>query len=217
MKLPQLLRRRQDFLCVIMVFNIYSLQTSPLLSSTQFLLLRRRHNREGLPDLLLPLHLVLAVDLGTDIERLACLGEQGSPRDNSVRSHNLHVNACISNRQCQSPSAPPLQEPTSTLSHACQTYLLVVIDVSRALLAVVAADTFAGIALVSVDGRLTAARDLESRFGDDLVHGEGPAAEDLAGVAVAQDVGALVFGQGDIPLVVAAVAFAVVGSHDDDP
>lgn len=45
------------------------------------------------------------------------------------------------------------------------------------------------------------------------VHGEGSAAEDLAGVAVAEDVGLLVLLELDGPLVVAAVALSGVRSH----
>jgi hypothetical protein len=67
------------------------------------------------------------------------------------------------------------------------------------------------VALVAVLGRLAAGGDLESRLGDDLVEGVGAAGEDLAGVAVAQDVALLVGLEGPLPLVVAAVALGLVG------
>ena len=46
-----------------------------------------------------------------------------------------------------------------------------------------------------------------------LVHGRSTTAEDLAGVAVAEDVRLLVLLELDVPLVVAAMALALVCSH----
>jgi hypothetical protein len=67
------------------------------------------------------------------------------------------------------------------------------------------------VTLVAVLGRLAAGSDLESRLGHDLVEGVGAAGEDLAGVAVAQDVALLVRLEGPLPLVVAAVALGLEG------
>jgi hypothetical protein len=67
------------------------------------------------------------------------------------------------------------------------------------------------VTLVAVLGRLAAGRDLERRLGHDLVEGVRAAGEDLAGVAVAQDVALLVRLEGPLPLVVAAVALGLEG------
>lgn len=66
-----------------------------------------------------------------------------------------------------------------------------------------------GVALVAVLGRLAAGSDLESRLGHDLVERVGSAGENLAGVAVAEDVALLVGLKGPLPLVVAAVALGL--------
>lgn len=70
-----------------------------------------------------------------------------------------------------------------------------------------------GITLVAVLARLTASGDLEAGFGNDLVQSVGTAGEDLAGVAVAEDVALLVGLKGPLPLVVAAVALGLEGGH----
>ena len=66
-----------------------------------------------------------------------------------------------------------------------------------------------GVALVAVLRRLAAGSDLEGGLGHDLVERVGPAGEDLAGVAVAEDVALLVGLEGPLPLVVAAVALGL--------
>jgi hypothetical protein len=68
-----------------------------------------------------------------------------------------------------------------------------------------------GVTLVAVLRRLAAGSDLESRLGHDLVERVGAAGEDLAGVAVAEDVALLVRLEGPLPLVVAAVALGLEG------
>jgi hypothetical protein len=68
-----------------------------------------------------------------------------------------------------------------------------------------------GVALVAVLRRLAAGSDLESGLGHDLVESVGAAGEDLAGVAVAEDVALFVGLEGPLPLVVAAVALGLEG------
>lgn len=81
---------------------------------------------------------------------------------------------------------------------------------SRAIGAVVAHDSIAGVAGVGV-GFQGAFGDLDGVFGDDLVQGVGAAAEGFARVAVAEDMGFVV--EGDVPFDLAAVALCVVGRH----
>jgi hypothetical protein len=57
--------------------------------------------------------------------------------------------------------------------------------------------------------------DFETVLGDDLVQSVGAAGEDLAGVAVTQDVGCGVLVEGGGPFGGAAVAGSVVGGHCD--
>jgi len=68
-----------------------------------------------------------------------------------------------------------------------------------------------GVTLVAVLGGLAAGSDLKGGLGHDLVEGVGAAGEDLAGVAVAEDVALLVGLEGPLPLVVAAVALGLEG------
>ena len=83
-----------------------------------------------------------------------------------------------------------------------------------ALGAVVAVDRVSRVTLVSVvlEG-ITALGDLERVLGDDLVEGVGAAGEDLAGVAVTEDVAGGVLVEGGGPFGGAAVAGSVVGRH----
>jgi len=69
------------------------------------------------------------------------------------------------------------------------------------------------VTLVAVLGWLAAGSDLEGGLGHDLVEGVGAAGEDLARVAVAEDVALLVGLEGPLPLVVAAVALGLVGGR----
>ena len=70
------------------------------------------------------------------------------------------------------------------------------------------------VALVSVVFEcVTALCDLQAVLGDDLVEGVGASGEDLAGVAVAEDVAGGVLVEGGGPFGGAAVAGSVVGRH----
>lgn len=71
--------------------------------------------------------------------------------------------------------------------------------------------TLVGVALKG----LATLGDLEGVLGDDLVEGVGTATEDLAGVAVAQDVRASVLVERSGPLDGTAVADSVVARHCD--
>ena len=77
-------------------------------------------------------------------------------------------------------------------------------------------DRVSRVTLVSVvlEG-ITALGDLERVLGDDLVEGVGAAGEDLAGVAVTEDVAGGVLVEGGGPFGGAAVAGSVVGGHVD--
>ena len=51
--------------------------------------LTRRHNLKRLPHLLLPLHLILAVNLGAHAKLVPPLGQQSRPRNDRVRAHDF--------------------------------------------------------------------------------------------------------------------------------
>jgi hypothetical protein len=83
-----------------------------------------------------------------------------------------------------------------------------------ALRAVVAVNGVSRVTLVGVVLEVvTTLGDLQAVLGDDLVEGVGAAGEDLAGVAVTQDVAAGVLVEGGGPFGGAAVAGSVVGRH----
>jgi hypothetical protein len=65
------------------------------------------------------------------------------------------------------------------------------------------------VALVAVLRRLAARSDLEGRLRDNLVEGVRTTREDLAGIAVAEDVALLVGLKSPLPLVVAAMALGL--------
>jgi hypothetical protein len=69
------------------------------------------------------------------------------------------------------------------------------------------------VALVTVLARLTARRDLQCRFGYNLVESVGSTGQDFAGVAVAEDVALFVGLEGPFPFVVAAVALGLEGGR----
>jgi len=92
--------------------------------------------------------------------------------------------------------------------------LLMVIDVTCAMWAVIAVHCLAGVSIVRILGWLAALSDLKIALWNDLVHAESAAAEYLACVAVTKNVVALVLVESDLPLMVTTVADALVGSHD---
>jgi len=93
---------------------------------------------------------------------------------------------------------------------------LVVVDVGGAVGAVVAVYVVARVTLVGVALNCVGALgDLEVGLGNDLVEGEGTAGEDLAGVAVAENVALLFLVKGGGPLSSAAVADSVERRHVD--
>lgn len=81
---------------------------------------------------------------------------------------------------------------------------------SCAIRAEIAHSGVSGVCFVAVCLQL-AFGDFDVVFGDNLVEGIGAAAEGLAGIAVAEDVG-FIF-EDDIPLDLAAVALSVAGRH----
>lgn len=84
-----------------------------------------------------------------------------------------------------------------------------------ALGAVVAVNGVARVTLVGVVLELvTTLGDLQAVLGDDLVESVGATGQDLAGVAVTQDVAAGVLVEGGGPLGGSTVAGSVVGRHD---
>ena len=84
-----------------------------------------------------------------------------------------------------------------------------------ALGAVVAVNGVARVTLVGVVLEVvTTLGDLQAVLGDDLVESVGATGQDLAGVAVTQDVAAGVLVEGGGPLGGSAVAGSVVGRHD---
>lgn len=75
----------------------------------------------------------------------------------------------------------------------------------------VARVTLVGVVLEAV----TALCDLQGVLGDDLVEGVGTTGENLAGVAVAEDVARGILVEGSGPLSGTTVAGSVVGRHFD--